>query len=673
METVRLINWCIEKTHEGLAEKWLVRLEKDATYREIISETNSHLLKACRSIEEATNTVVASHNRPIPYHPIDIVSSGEDGRIHAFTPKHKNWENQTDIPTLVKIAQEIRLVTVIVKEQKQPSAEQMNKARLSVINDPSFFSTPTSKNHHHVAEKLTSVTGVKPTELLVTEQYAGTHSTKSLSAMETLLFLKDHALRSHRQKDTLTVYRLHMNKAFARVAQTVICAEILTGKQAIQSKPWWSDKGYVFMPNTFFRFVFFIDEAQANLCPIQRLFLEQYFTVPCESGVYNATCAENVSHIFSRMVPLVAGEQTTMETMEPEGGNLTPDAIVTKDKVDAYQATHGEPMIAVFDYKMFYPYVMHISTESPAYQSRVLHMDKARDLVPALKQVYVKEIGMLGLVRQPLYNRMYDLSLIILDTLKDVCKQTGLQVILTQRDSVTVKVPNTVLQANLNSLNAIASVLQQKVMEKHPTFLSELKLERWGTTMICYGPNKHILYDGENLVHRTGFQAKTFCPAMSKTIEEITSNRTQAIELLCSLPPQKNMKNFVSNKLREHAVKKTDLVCQSYGLPLPLLLHVLHVEPGKNGLFTDRPPIYLALTKYNADNEQTRPTIQSFMAQIKMTGTGNRYLDHDKTKRVVETVFSEKMGMIRWGLVCEELREYFAMKTVSFLTGGRLV
>lgn len=667
-----MINWCIEKTDKGLVQKWLVRLEKDATCREIISETNNLLLKTCRTTEEAINAVVASHDRPIPYHPIDIVMSEEDGRIHAFSPKYNNWENHADIPTLVKIAQEIRLVTVIVKEQEQPSGEKMEKARDSVLKDPSFFSTSTSKNHHNMAETLTTVTGVKPTELLVTEQHAGAISTNSFSALETLMFLKAHASHAHQQKDTLTVYRMHLNKPFARVAQTVICAEILTVQQAIQSKPWWSNRGYVFIPNPFFRFVFSADEAQANSCPIQRLFLEQFFTVPCELGVYNATCSENVLSIFSRMVPLMAGEQTTMKTLESDEEILAPPAIVDKDNVYASHAIHHEAKIAVFDYKMFFPYLMYITAESPAYQSRVLHMAKAREIVPDLKQVYVKEIGMLGLVRKRLYNRMYDLSHIILGTLKNVCKQTGLKVILTQTDSVTVKVPATVLHANRDSLNVLASVLQQKVMKQHPTFLSELQLERWGTRMIYYGPNKHILYDGENLVHRTGLHAITFCPAMSKTIADATSSMTQAIKLLCS-SPHTNMHKFVSNKLREHSVKKTDLACLSYSLPLPHLLRVLHVHPGKNGLFTDMLPLYLVLTTYLADNKQTMPTVDSFMAHLKMTGTGNRYLNRDKVKRVVETVFSEDMGMIRWGLVLDELIDYFAMKTVSFLTGGRLV
>ena len=666
MATVRVVNWCVEQNCKGFMEKWLVRFENDGTYREIPSDVHNHLLNGCVSIEAAINAVSSSHDRPIPYHLIAI--NEVNGRIQAFQPRHNYWENVEDIPMLAKIAHEIRLVTVIVKKQEQPTGECLNRARLSVLKDPNLFFAGTSKKEHHVTEKITLATNVKPTELVITEQHNGNISTRRLSAKETLKFIKAHALHAHQQNDTFTVYKLHLNRNFARVVQAVICGEILTQKQATDSKPWWSQNGYVFLPNSFFRFVFFTDGKQADQCPLLRVFLEQYFTVPCELGTYNATSCENVRHMFSEIAPLKTGEQTTIKRLQSDVDVLTPATIV-----DASRPMEEETNIAVFDYSMFYPYVMYIAADSHAYQTRVLHMTKSRTLVPALKQVYVKELGMLGIVRQQLYNRMHSLSLTILGTLKDVCKQIGLRVIITQTDSVTVRVPDTVFQAHGASLEALASVVQDNVRHHHPSFLSELKLERQGTDMILYGPNKHILYDGEKLAHISGLHAKTFCSAMTKTMEELTVSKTKAIQLLCSTKSHTELREFVENKLRQHASHKTDLVCQSYSLPMPLLVHTLHVQPGENGLFSNMPLLYLALKTYRADNEQTMPTCRSFMAHVNKLGVDLKHLRVENTKRVLESLFTEDMGVIRWSVVYEELLQYFALKMISFLQGGHLV
>lgn len=682
MECVRLINWCIENIGGRLNEKWLLRVESDGSYREILSEVHRPLLNKSGSMSAAVNALSACHDRPIPYHAIDILISEEHGRIHSYWPKHNDWEDLGDISALANIAPEIRLVTVIVKEQEKSAGATLHQARCSALADRRFFTRETSKKPHDVAESLTYLTGVRPLRLVVNEKHCGTLETQSLSALETLEFLKDHASRTGQEKETLTVYRLHMNRNFALVALKVICAEILTEKQRTDSEPWWSETGYVFMPNSFFRFIFFTDGAQADVCPIERLFFEQYFTVPCETGGYNASCAENVTHVFSGMVSLAGGEQTIIDVaIRREASSLA--GMMEREPVDASEGVSGEGKIAVFDYKMFYPYVMYVSAESPAYKRRVLHMATALSLVPGLKKVYVKELGMLGIVRKQLYDNMRALSLIILSSLIGACESTGLRVIFTQTDSVTVRVPPSVMQANGGSLEQLASVLQQIVRGQHPTFLSQLKVEREGTNMIVYNSNKHILYDGEQVVHRTGLDAKTFCPAMSRTIQEATRNKKQILQLLCSSSAQIDtsmegystfLRTFVSDKLTEHAMTKRDLVCESYSLPMPLLTQILHVQPGEDGMFTTKPPLYLVLSQYRADNAITLPTIGAFMSSLlQTTDITSKHLDHENTKRVLGMVFTENMGMIRWRLVLEELIEHFVAKTVSFLAGGRLV
>lgn len=666
-----MINWCIQRNGEGLEQKWLVRVERTGSYREIVSDVHNHLLRDCTSINAAINEVSASHDRPIPYHPINIVINEEYDRIQHYTPKHNDWEDHTDIPTLVKIASEIRLVTIIVIEQEKPSGESLNKARCSLLKNSKFVSS--SKKHHDVAEQLTSMTGVKPIRLLITEQHDGVRSTQKLSARETLNFLKTHASRMHKKKDTLTVYRLHLNKEFAHDANKVICAEILTEKQYINSKPWWSSNGYVFMPNAFFRFVFFTSGAQPEACPLERLFLEQYFTVPCETGFYDATCPKNVSHIFSRMAPLVDGEETIIAKLELPQNILQPAAILDKDYVHASMGIRPEGNIAVFDFRMFYPFVMSVSAKSNAYSSRVLHMANVRSIVPSMKRVYTKELGVVGLVRKPLYNRMIALSRTILGTLIDACRGSGIEVLMTQTDSVTVHVPLPVMEANGGSMNNLAFLLQQKVRNYHPTFLSELTLEREGTHMLVYSANKHILYDGEKVVHHTGFHCKTFCPAMSRTIQDLTSKRSKMVQLLCSPTSCTDLPILISKKMRENVLDKTDIVCDSYSLN-PLLVQVLHVQPGEDGMFATMPTIYLALSKYRSDNEHTMPTFKSFMNALKMSTVTGIHNEHfQKTKRVVETIFTENMGIINWKKVIEEIIQYYEMKTVAFLKDGAFV
>jgi hypothetical protein len=690
MGCVRLVNWCIEGCGGGrLNENWLVRVENDGSYREILSEVHRPLLDKCEYMADAINAVSISHDRPIPYHLIDIVISQEDGRIHSYAPKHKEWEDLADIPRLVNIADEVRLVSVIIKEQEQATGPRLSQARASVIGNRCFFTSGTSKKTHDVAEQLTFLTDVRPRSVVVTEQHRGKLSTQHLSARKTLELLQAHALHARLEKTkTLTVYRLHLNKQFARAALRVICEKILTEKQLANSEPWWwSETGDVFLPTPAFRFVFFTDGAQADVCPTERLFFEQYFTVPCEIGSYDASCAKNVAHVFSRMVPLPDTKQTdAMEVDTP--GQPAPRAassiIMDDGNVDASAGQMDvEANIAVFDYEMFNAYVMYVSAESPAYQRRVLHMEAARPFVSGLKNMYVKEIGMLALVRRPLYNRMRALCLAILGSLVNACKQIGLRVVLTQTDSVTVCVPPPIMQANGGSLDRLASVLQQIVTARHRTFRSNLKVERQGTSMIVYGRNKHILYDGDHVVHRTGFESKTFCPAMSRVIEEATSNRGQALQLLCSSDSQIKtgengystyLRTFVSGRLGEHAVEKTDLVCESYSLPMPLFVHVLHVQQGEDGLFATLPSLYRVLPEYSADNRGTMPTVKSFMSSLNMsTGMDTKHLDHANIKRVLEAIFTENMGMIRWRLVREELVQHFVLKTISFLTGGRLI
>lgn len=668
MECVRLINWCIEATREELIEKWLVRGETDRSYREIISEVHRPLLKKSSSVIAAIEAVSRSHNRPIPYHPMDIVINQEDGRIHSYKPKHNDWQDLTDITTLVSIAEEITLVTAIVKKQEQPTTVNMNKARNHVLGEKCFFRKGASKKTYHVAERLTFLTGVKPICLTVNEQHHGKISSQSLSAKETIFFLMGHASSANKEKRTLTIYRLHMNRAFAQTVLEVICREVLTST----AKPFWSKTDYVYMPNPFFRFVFIVDEADTDVCPIARLFLEQYFAFPCDTGVYNASCADNVAYIFSRMVPLEPEEQMSEEEDMNEEP-ISPAALVDCKGVDARKWTDDGSRIAVLDYTMFYPYVMCVTTQSPVYQSRVLHMTAARSIVPSLKKVYVKELGMVGLLRKPLYGRMRGLFLAILDTLIKSCKHVGIQVILTQTDSVTLRVPMSVMQANGGSLDQLASVLQQMVRAQYPDFTSELKLEREGNSMIVFGPNKHILYDAETIVHCTGMSSKTFCTAMSRTIEEATSNMTQACQLTCSSDPQSELQTFVSRTLRNHAQDKTNMACKSYSLPQHVFTYILHVQPGEDGMFTTMPNLYLVVPQYKADNASTMPTITSFHSYTKMAKVDTRQLHDKDIKAVLATVFTESMGMIRWKLIQNELIEYFVSETVTFLRGGRLV
>lgn len=673
---MRLINWCIDKDNDRLSEKWLVRLENGGSYREMICEVHRVLLNKCFSPSEAINAVSLSHNRPIPYHPIGIEIGVEDGRIYAYTPKHNDWEDLADITSLVNIAGEIKLLTVIVTKQEQPTGESMNNARSAVINNPVFCCKRTAKKSHDVAAMLTFLTQVKPTELVVTEQHGGPLGTRTLSAKETLDFLKAHASHAYKERATLTVYKLHMNKRFAHAAMQVITSEILTEKQRTIVQPWWSEEGYVFMPNPFFRVVFFTDPNHVEACPLERLFLEQYFTVPCESGGYNASCSKNVTHIFSRMVPSISDNQTAMKKGGLENSEEFQATMSNREEARVTPTIPGICKIAVFDYKMFYPYVLCVLAGSLAYRSRVSHMAAARILVPALKSVYTKELGMLALVRQPLHGNMLALAETILGSLVKACQHLGIQVLLTQTDSVTVRVSSTVIQACGGSMEHLGLVLQQKVRVQHPTFLSELKLERQGTNMIMYGPNKHILYDGEQVVHRTGFHAKTFCPAMSCTILDATDNMSRAKLLLCTSDQNTPLTMFVSKKMKEYTHGRKDLLCDSYGLPLPLLIHALHVQPGDNGMLSNMPHLYLALSQYRADNEQTMPTLRYFTNSLNagtITPLKNKHLDPELAKRAVESIFTEKMGMIRWSLVLEGLIEHFVMKSVSFLIGGRFV
>lgn len=87
MELVRLVNWCIESSGGRLLEKWLVRVEADGSYREIVSGIHRRLLDSCMSIDEAVNVISSSHNRPIPYHRIHIVIGNGYGCIHNYIPK----------------------------------------------------------------------------------------------------------------------------------------------------------------------------------------------------------------------------------------------------------------------------------------------------------------------------------------------------------------------------------------------------------------------------------------------------------------------------------------------------------------------------------------------------------------------------------------------------------
>jgi hypothetical protein len=674
MECVRLINWCLERSRTGLDEKWLVRFEDDGRYQEFFSEVHRPLLNKCETVDAAIKTVFRSHDRPIPYHPIDITINESDGRIHSYVPRHNDWENLADIPNLVNIADEINLVSVIIKKQQQPTGDLMNKARLSVLKEKGFFVKATPKKLHDITELLTALTNVKPLNTVVKEQHRGVLSTQNLSARETLFFLKDHASRTGRAKETLTVYRLHMNRAFAKTALKIIYTELLTEKQRHESPPVLPQSGYcVSIPNSFIRFVFFTDETQVNAHPLERLFFEQYYTVPCETGPFNASCAENVSRIFSRMSPPRDTNPTTAHA-GVRGEKASSVALV-----DTRRGTDSEGKIAVFDYAMFYPYVLCVSMGSPSYERRVLHMAATRRLLTGVKSMYTKEIGVLKLVRGSLYDSMFDLSVIILNTLVHMCKQTGLQVVLNQTDSVTVRVPPSVMQATGGSLQQLASDLQRMVRTQHPTFGSELKLEREGTSMIVFNANKHILYDGQQRVHSTGFESKTFCPAMARTINETTLNKDQSLQLLC-LPDSPSgggqstsLSSFVSQKLREHTAVKADLACRSYGLPFALLPFVVHVQPGEDGLFTAMPTLYRTCPQYCKDNALTMPTFDSFMSSLKiMAGTTIKHLDNEQTKRVLKSIFAENMGMVRWRLVKEQLLDQFVMDTVRFLTGGQL-
>lgn len=664
-EKVRLINWCIVKKDGKLGEKWLVREEETGLYREIVSDIHRHLLNDCSSINEAVNKVSSSYCRPIPYHPIYILIK-EDGRIHDYRPMAKDWEDLEDIPILSKIAHEIRVVTVIVMKQEQPKGEKLNEARSSLIKEALFSSRDTFEREN-IAQQLSALTQVKPLRLLVTEQHDGLLSKQCLSAKETLTFLRTHASKAHEKKETLTVYRLHLNKKFGRDANAVICNKILT---ETHSKPWWSNKGDIFMSNCFFRFTFFTNGAQPEQSPLERLFLEQYFMVPCETGAHNATSATNVENIMKHVVPEMEWEKGPVKRQEDKL-TVSPAALISKSEGEASRGRSDKDKIAVLDYKMFYPYVMCMFTDSPAYKRRVLHMATARSLVPAIKDLYVKEIGMLKHNREALLFRVLALSRTILGSLTHACKQIGLTVLLTQTDSVTVHVTPTAMQTNGGSLNHIVSVLQQKVRDQHPTFLSQLKLERSGTNMIIYGPNKHILYQGENVVHRTGFHCKTFCPAMSRTLEEVTTNRSQAMQLLCSPATSTNLPMFVSNKFRQHVVDKTDLVCASYSLN-PLLVHLLHVQPGEDGLFNRMPHLYWALSKYNEDNLLTKPTKEAFLTYLNLnTAAMGSNKNVEKAEQVLEKIFTENMGMIRWKQVLTELTEHYEKKTASFLKGAQ--
>jgi len=679
MECARLINWCIDRKDGQLIQKWLVRAEINGRYKEILSEVNRPLLDKCHSVSEGTNAVLSSHNRPIPYHPIHVVRSQEDGRILSYLPKCNDWEDLTDIPILASIADEIRLVTVIVQEQERPSSAVLNNARSSVVGDKRFFLNGTSKNNNHLSERLTFLTKVRPTRILVKEQHRGKETTKCLSAKQTLDFLQAHALDANRTKETLTIYRLHMNRTFARAALHVICKNVLTEKQY---KPELAETDYVFLPNPFFRFVFFVDRAQADSCPIERLFLEQYFIVPCETGTYNASCADNVAYVFSRMVPFEGDRQMAMDVQMDCKSACTAVLMVTHP-VNTCEEIQEESKIAVFDYKMFYPFSMCAVVNSPSYQCRVLHMATVRSRVPSLKKVYVKELGMLRLVRQSLYQKMRAFCLTILDTLIQACRQTGIQVLLTQTDSVTVRVPVSVLQAHGGSLEQLALVLQKMVRKQHPNFLSELKLERQGTSMIIFSPNKHILYQEDQLVHRTGFEVKTHCPAMSRTIQEATYNRHQALQLLFPSQSQSTagvtgysavLHSFVSRTLTGHTINRSDLACESYGLPLPMLTRVLYVKPGDDAMYVTMPPLYKVLSKYRKDYSVTIPSVESFFFYLTRVGIENKaHLPQEQIKRVLESVFSGEMMNVRWHIVLEELTEHFVQKTIEFLSGGFMV
>ena len=163
-------------------EKWLVREELGGSYKEILSEVHRSDLNRCHTVTSAIKELSVSPSWPIPYHPIHIGISKNDGRIHSYTPMYCDWKNLRDIPTLASIAGEIRIVTVDVKEQEQPTPASLNKARSIALGQRCFFTKNTSKTEQDVSEILTFETGVRPTCLLVREQHNGKEFTQCLSA-----------------------------------------------------------------------------------------------------------------------------------------------------------------------------------------------------------------------------------------------------------------------------------------------------------------------------------------------------------------------------------------------------------------------------------------------------------------------------------------------------------
>lgn len=654
-----MVNVSFEIAKGSLNEIWLIRRESCGSYSAHKSEVHRKLLDKCGSVQEATETVNACHDRPVPYHLIQITI--REGRIHSYKSLHINWgegpaTRTCEFMTYKNIAREVRLVTVVVKEQKIPTAEALHKARCKAICNSRYFST-TRQDPHDLAEAFTRLTATKAARICWTEHYLKNCETKHLSAREALREFKDHASCASKERRALTVYRFHLNRDFARIALSLLQQQSGWG----DAEMWWSDTGYVSIPDPFFRFVFFTDETEADTCPIKRVLFEQYYMAPCEKGPYDAARMETVQYVFSRTMPSVLDLEEEEEEKEEE--EPTQDDMLVGN----------EGYIAVLDYKMFYPHVMCLLATDHAYVHRMRHMMQAMAELEmhTLKKAYVKELGILKYINCKLYNRMHKLSVSILNCLVTACKQEGLNVITTQTDSVTVRVPETVLESN--PLPHLAKKLQARVATSYQNFTATLVVERKGTNMVYFHTNKHILYNNEQeVVHRTGFNVKTFCPAMVKTIEDATDNYTQFTELLRD---STRLRSFVLTKMREHAGEMSDLASKSYALPMHPLSWLLHVQPGEDGLFLSMPPLYAAVDQYRKDNQMTMPTLRSFLLCLsnECQTSQTKHLETDSTARVLRDVFSANMGIVNWPVIKNELIEHFTEKTIRYFHGGRVL
>lgn len=609
---------CIQREdNSDWSELWLVRYEDTGRLSLLRNGSNDGGLKRFSALEQATNFLLTNETRPLPYQLLTIATD-RDRNVDGWTATSSSaWSDVTELDRLREIAKSVRIVSFEVLEQTSPKSRSFHRARAVCLTNKNMWNKYAGV--HDVACEMTSLTGVTPTLVKVTVQEEGKHSSQTMTADRSLRFIEEDAeAHNNVQNMRLTVYKVHLNEKYARSLLKRLVGVLRPNKKC-ENHCYWNTKNRVTLDHPVFRFAFHTDPALSVCDPCERLLLEYYTGLPCETGPLEASSPSVASYMYRRLLPSSVRDVTEYGNDEEssdgsgsdseDGDAIRPESesedIISSDMADVPDESvdtnnNAFRVICVFDYSMFYPHlVAALYNKQKAIRNRLNHMTAAREEFrdSSLKSFYTKELGGLRLVPgfREFHEKMVSFGQYVLKELVLQCKAVGLTVVMTQKDSVTVLVPQETLSSYCSPEN-IAGTLEANVRKKYTNFASPLKVERCGDAMLFFHSNKHVLYRKDEMVKATGMFPKTLCSAVLASIDDILRRPLETRNELFGGEENQTETSLLAQRLRKlaktYAVGDDDLLSESVGLSTKCLLPILYAMPGEDNMFREMPLLF---------------------------------------------------------------------------------